>query len=167
MEIKYTQSALADVDKAIEAAHDSYHTTKKKIQVACVSVLMHAEQHGDYSKAQVLIDGLKGLNQAALVEYFKRFGGLTVSEDETGFSGWSGADHIRQNFTDAKATMWWDLKVQQPYKGFSNLQKLHALRAETEKARKVAQKDAEKAEKIQINDALDSEIQALLEKYAA
>lgn len=110
------------VDQLIASAISSVKSMRERVQVASIAVLMHAEKTGDYRKAQDLIDGLgNGVNQTALVEFFTKYGGLEVDEEEGGFSGWSGAEYIRSHFQAAKAQPWWELKKQSPYKGF-NLQ---------------------------------------------
>lgn len=107
------------VDQLIASAISSVKSMRERVQVASIAVLIHAEKTGDYRKAQDLIDGLgNGVNQAALVEFFVKYGGLQVDEEEGGFNGWKGADYIRDNFQAAKAQAWWELKKQSPYKGF-------------------------------------------------
>ena len=149
--VRYIQKVLADVDKCITSAHESYQTTRNKVQVAAVAVLLHAYNHGDYSKANTLIEGLQGLNQAALVEFFVQFGGFTVSEDETGFTGWSGKDHLNDNFQAAKDTMWWDLKVQKPWMGFNLNAAIQLVIANADKATARASKNEELVDLVDIN----------------
>lgn len=114
------------VDHVIETAIKSAKTMREKVQIAGVAILMHAEKHGDYSKAGVLVDGLgNGVNGAALVAWLIKFGGLEVGKVEVdgkkvdGFVGWKGKQHIRDNFAEAKAVAWWDFKQASPYKGFN------------------------------------------------
>lgn len=109
----------------IEDAIKSKKTMQERVQQAAIGVLFHAEEHGDYSYAQVLVDGLgNGINSRALVEFFVKYGGLVVDEEESGFSGWAGAEYIRKNFAQAKATPWWELKKKNPYAGFNLLDEL-------------------------------------------
>jgi len=125
------------VDALIQAAVGSGKAMREKVQVAAVAILMHAEKHGDYTKANELVDGMgDGVNCAGLVEWFKKYGGLVVDEENKCFGGWSGAEYIRDNFKEAKASGWWELKKQSPWKGFD-------LEAELEKLLKRAQ-DANK-----------------------
>lgn len=113
------------VDQLIEQAITSAKSMREKVQIAGVAILMHAEKHGDYSKAQLLVDGLgNGINGAALVEWFVQYGGLIVAEEGTGFSGWKGAGHIKNHFEKAKSQAWWELKKQNPYKGYNLLDDL-------------------------------------------
>lgn len=116
------------VDQLIEQAINSAKSMREKVQLAAVAILIHAEKHGDWTKASDLVDGLgDGVNGAALVEWFKVYGGLIVDEKEGCFSGWKGADHIRKNFESAKATAWWELKKQSPYKGFDLIATLNRV----------------------------------------
>ena len=135
--MKYNQKALNDVDGSIKAAIASFGKTKNLVQVAAVAILIHAEKCGDYSKANTLIEGLVGLNQAALVEFFVQFGGLTVSEGAKKFDGWNGKSAVKVE--EGKGVMWYDLKKQNPWAGFN-------LKAEMLKLVKKADNAIEKAE---------------------
>ncbi len=93
---------------------------KDKVQVVAVAILKHAHEHGDYSLAEELVNGLgNGINAKGLVEFFVRFGGLVVDEEEGGFTGWQGAEFIQENFTEAKGTMWYDLAPANPWAGYN------------------------------------------------
>lgn len=97
----------------------SVQSARVSVQQAAVGVLFHAFKHGDYSAANTLVTDLGNtVNGKALVEFFVKFGGLKVDEEKGAFIGWSGARYIEDAFDEAKATMWWDLKLQQPFKGF-------------------------------------------------
>jgi hypothetical protein len=137
MYMKYIEKQLNDVDGSIKAAIASYGKTKNLVQVAAVAILIHAEKCGDYSKANTLIEGLVGLNQAALVEFFVQFGGLTVSKGAKKFDGWSGKGAVKVE--EGKLTMWYDLKKQNPWAGFN-------LKAEMLKLVTKAENAIEKAE---------------------
>ena len=131
-----------ELDRQIALAIESAVTMKKRVQVAAVSILAHAAEHGDYTRAAILVDGLgQGVNGTALVEFFVKFGGLTVDAEEGGFNGWAGAEYIRDNFEGAKAQPWFELKPVNPWAGYNleddvlklvkkhtaMLKKLHAL----------------------------------------
>jgi hypothetical protein len=116
------------VDQAIKSAITSVKKLKDSVQVAAIAILIHAEKCGDYRKANELIEGLgNGVNQKALVEFFAKFGGFIISEEEKKFTGWSGADHIRSNFEKAKETAWYSLKQQKPFEGFNLDEAIQAL----------------------------------------
>lgn len=110
----------AQLNNIISEAIIAAATMKEKVQIAAVAVLHHAYLHGDYTKANDLVDGLgHGVKRDSLVAYFVELGGLTVSEGATGFDGWKGKEHIKANFEQAKATMWYDFKKANPFTGYS------------------------------------------------
>lgn len=118
MTIQYVMPKNAKELEAIHAnAIQSVNTARVNVQIAAVATIRHAYVHGDWTYAQKLVDGLGNtVNGTALVEWFVVYGGLV--NDENGFIGWSGKDHIKENFEKAKATMWWTLKIKNPFKGF-------------------------------------------------
>ena len=120
MAIKYIQPKDAvQVDSLIGKAVKSVNKARVDVQIAAVAILMHAEKHGDWTKANDLVKGLGNtINGKALVEWFVVYGGLVVDPEADQFSGWTSAQHIRDKFQDAKSKMWWELKVQSPFKGF-------------------------------------------------
>lgn len=155
--INYASISKVSVDRLIELAADSANTMQKKVQVAAVGVLVHAKKTGDYSKAQALIDALgSGVRSAALVDFFVKFGGLVVSEEEKGFSGWNGKAKV--DIEAAKAQMWWDLKVPNPYAGFNLKDALDKLLKSADQASK---KEGSEADKVDIDDALLAELKKL------
>jgi hypothetical protein len=118
--IKYVMPKdAAELAKLCDKAVKSVQTARVNVQQAAVGVLYHAFKHGDYSAATSLVTSLGNtINGKALVEFFVKFGGLSIDEEKGAFVDWKGKDYIEKAFNDAKATMWWDLKLQQPFKGF-------------------------------------------------
>jgi len=117
---QFSYTSKKSVDQLINTAINSSNTMRKNVQIAAVHILIHAAKCGDYTKAQTLVDGLgQGVNARGLVEWFIKFGGLTVSEDATGFDGWQGKEYIKKNLDDAKSKMWFEFKPQNPYAGFN------------------------------------------------
>ncbi len=160
--IKYIVAKDAADLEAIQAkAIKSVQSARVLVQIAAVATIKHAHVHGDWSFAQKLVDGLGNtVNGAALVEWFKTYGGLKVGDE--GFTGWSGRDHIEANFDKAKATMWWELKKANPYKGFSLEQALQAvIKQHTDAKKKLEGMQEEDKQKVsfEVNDAT---IQAVL-----
>lgn len=160
--IKYVFAKdAADLEKIQAKAVKSVQSARVQVQIAAVATIKHAYDHGDWTYAQKLVDGLGNtVNGAALVEWFKRFGGLTTTED--GFDGWSGKDYIKENFEAAKATMWWGLKKPNPFKGFSLEDQLHqVIKKHNEMKKKMeGMPDEDKARvSFEVNDAT---IQAVL-----
>lgn len=120
MKITYTlPKNAAQLAVIIADAVMSANTMKEKVQQAAVAILHHAYQHGDYTKANDLVDGLgHGVKRDSLVAFFVELGGLTIGEDAKGFSGWKGKDHIKANFEAAKSTMWYEFKKEEAFKGY-------------------------------------------------
>lgn len=106
--MKYT--AVKNIDTAIQSVLKAGTKYRELVQNVAVAVLIHAEKHGDYRKANDLVEALgQGVKGALLVKWFETFGGLIKSTDkeQKGFNDWKGAQHIRDNFQQAKAEMWW------------------------------------------------------------
>ena len=116
--IKYVFAKdVADLEKIQASAVKSVQNARVSVQVAAVATIRHAFEHGDWTYAGKLVTALGNtINGKALVEWFKLYGGLKT--DDTGFTGWSGAKHIEDNFEKAKTGMWWELKAASPFKGF-------------------------------------------------
>lgn len=153
------------VDQLIEAAIGSLKTMREKVQVAAVAILQHAEQCGDYSKAQILVDGLgNGINKASLQKWFIDFGGLKYDEDTKQFNGWSGKVFIREAFGTAKATAWWELKKAPEYKGYDVVQALQAVIKQGNAAIKKVSDNPEYAPLVAVNDSQLAEVSALIHK---
>lgn len=160
--IKYVFAKnAADLEKIQATAVKSVQSARVKVQIAAVATIRHAWEHGDYTYAQKLVDALGNtINGAALVEWFKVYGGLTTGDE--GFTGWSGKKHIEDRFEDAKGKMWWELKVKNPFKGYSLEDALQKVLADHAKIVKGMDKmnDEEKAKvSVEVNDAT---IQAVL-----
>lgn len=109
------------VDELIARAEKLNKSGREAIQVAAIGVLVHAEKTRDWTKARTLVDCVEGANTVSLVAWFVKYGGLVVGKDDAGdetFIGWSGKEHIRENFASARSTPWWNAKKMSPYKGF-------------------------------------------------
>lgn len=162
MAIKYTFAKNAAELEAIQAkAVKSVNSARVSVQIAAVATIRHAFEHGDWSYAGKLVEALGNtINGAALVEWFKLYGGLKT--DDNGFCGWSGKDHIEAGFQEAKAKMWWELKVKSPFKGFdleAALSKVLTDHAKVTKAMEGMTEEDKAKVKLQVNDKT---IQAVL-----
>lgn len=156
MSIKYVFAKnAAELERIQGRAVKAVNSARVTVQVAAVATIHHAYEHGDWTYAAKLVTALGNtVNGKALVEWFKLYGGLKV--DDTGFIGWSGAEHIKNNFDKAKTTMWWELKAQSPFKGFdleAALQRvLKEANATKEKIDGLPEEDKAKV-KLHVNDA--------------
>lgn len=153
--IKYVFAKdAAGLEKIHAVAIKSVAKARIQVQIAAVATIRHAFEHGDWTYAQKLVTGLGNtVNGAALVEWFKLYGGLKA--DDTGFIGWSGKEHIQQNFEQAKGKMWWELKAKNPFAGYSLEQALTKLiKDHNNMKEKVVGLTAEDQEKVnfKVND---------------
>lgn len=154
--IKYVFAKNVTELEAIQAkAVKSVNSARVLVQIAAVATIRHAFEHGDWTYAGKLVTALGNtVNGKALIEWFKVYGGLKA--DETGFVGWSGKQYIEDNFEAAKAKLWWELKVANPFKGFDLEAALQKVIKDSIAAEKKAAElpEAERAAvKMEVNDA--------------
>lgn len=154
--IKYVYAKSVAELEAIQAkAVKSVNSARVLVQIAAVATIRHAYEHGDYSYAGKLVTALGNtVNGKALIEWFKVYGGLKT--DETGFIGWSGKAFIEGKFDEAKAKMWWELKVANPFQGWSLEDRLQQILKEHKaiEAKLAKLDDTDKAKiKLDVNDA--------------
>lgn len=158
-------------DQAIRAAN----TARSRIQLALVATVHHLATNHDVRVARRLVDGLQEtVRGKALVEFICKFGHVIVGElvEErdgknvtvttfTRIKGDADAHNaaVRETWEECKATMWWDLKQENPYKGFSLEARLKALLKEAETARSKAEAGADN---VSLDDVSDKTIQAVL-----
>ena len=124
------KTSAAAVNALIVKAGNSTKVMRDDIQNAACGVLIHAEKFGDYTLANSLVMAVaEGTNIKSLVVWFEQFGGLIVDETnaELGFTSWKGADHIRNEFQNAKAKGWWTCKPMSPFKGYNLMDELEKL----------------------------------------
>jgi len=161
--INYTTELKKDVDTLIKRAGISLGRAESHVQVAAIAVLIHAAKHGDYSKAGVLVSTVtdNGGLSSSLVKWFAKFGGLTG--DDKGFTGWQGADHIKNNLDEAKATMWSKFKPANPYAGLDLKVELVKLVNRAIAAQQKALKNPDLADKV----VVDNDMLAALKAMAA
>lgn len=154
--IKYVFAKNVAELEAIQAkAVKSVNSARVMVQIAAVATIRHAFEHGDWTYAGKLVVALGNtVNAKALVEWFKVYGGLKT--DDTGFIGWSGKEFIEKNFEGGKAKMWWELKVANPFAGWSLEERLQQILKEHKsieaKLAKLGDEDKAKV-KMDVNDA--------------
>lgn len=165
MTIKYIFAKdQSELNKLIKSAVTSAQTMRNKVQIASVAILYHAHKHGDYSKANELIEGLgHGVKRNSLVEFFVKFGGLIIDEEAKCFGGWKGATYIKDNFDAAKDNMWWDQgRASDPFTSYSFEQELKKFIDRADKRRiKASKMTAEDAQKYDFSVS-DATMTALL-----
>lgn len=150
-------TAAAALTKKIEAVIAQSNTMQESIQAVAIDVLLHAYKHGDYSFANTLVKGLgKGIRATALVEWFTKFGGLTVGNNQ--FESWKGKEHIKANLQAAKEQKWWTLKPENVFAGYDFDAQLAKLIKKAEEMRAAEAKyrnegDTKKADAIKVDSA--------------
>ena len=131
----------AELDKAIVKVCDASKTLQDDIHEVAVAIMLHTYNHGDYTKAQMLVDGLgKGIRAKGLVAWFDK-AGLKVDEQK-GFKGFNKAV-MEKNWDYCKKNRWYSMKPENPFAGFDFDAEVKRLLAKAEKA---IAKDAETPE---------------------
>lgn len=158
---------VKDLERIQDGAIKAIQSARLKVQIALVATMLHIGKHGDYTLASRLVDGLGNtINGKAIVEWFTRYCGLSVAEDGSGFDGIVNKHEafIREHLEDAKATMWWELKPANPYKGFNLEEALQKVikdqKAAQEKAKGLSEEDRAKVS-FKVNDATIQQVLAL------
>ena len=127
---------LKQIDTEIKSVVDMSKTLQTRIQELAVGIMLHAYNHGDYSRAQTLVDTLgEGVRRSALVEWFHK-AGLDVDEQK-GFVGFN-KDIMVKNWAEVKAAPWYTMKPERPFQGFDMKAELERLIKKAEKAMKTA-----------------------------
>ena len=152
---------LADIQgKAVRGVNRG----RDLVQIALVATMLHARNTGDWRSANDFVAALgNSVNGRAVVDWLVQFVGLKVSEDGKSFDAWSGPEYIKENLNKAKDTMWWNLKVANPFKGYSLEAALQALIKRHESVVAKASEDAEAAKlvNVEVNDATIRQVLAL------
>lgn len=154
------------MDAAIAGVIDDSMKLQDRIHEVAVAIMLHTYKHADFSRAQVLVDGLgKGVRRSALVEWFKA-AGLKVSEQEQKFNGFNKAK-MEDKWGKCLAEPWHTMKPENPFAGFDLDAELARLIAKAEKAmakNSALPEDAERPEGFKF--ACDAEKMATLRKLA-
>lgn len=152
------------MDKAIAKVVASSLKLQDEIQKVAVGIMLHAYHHGDYTRAQILVDGLgKGVRAKGLVEWFHQCG-LDIDESTSTFSGFKKVVMVKK-WDELKATMWYSLKPENPFQGFdlnTELVKLlkRAEAAQTKAAKFTQAGDMENAALVAVNPELLATLRA-------
>lgn len=127
---------LKQIDAEITSVVDASKTLQSRIQELAVAIMLHTYNHGDYSRAQTLVDSLgEGVRRSALVAWFHK-AGLDVDEQK-GFVGFN-KPVMEKNWADVKASPWYSMKPERPFEGFDMKAELERLIKKAEKAMKTA-----------------------------
>ncbi|QYW05812.1 coil containing protein [Vibrio phage vB_VpaP_G1] len=147
---KATMTA-AQMDKSIKDVCERSKTLQDDVQEVAVAIMLHAYNHGDFTRAQALVTGLgKGIRAKALVDWFHK-AGLNVGDN--GFNGFN-KKVMEKNWEVCKKNPWYTMKPENPFSGFDLDAELTRL---IERAEKAIQKnnalpeDAERPENFKMN----------------
>lgn len=172
MELKivksYRKDDIANPDGVIERMEGSWQAAYRNTQIALVATLVDCYLHGDkptaVDRANRIVKAVAhGGNAKAVVEWLVEFG-FVVGDNE--FATAPDRETIESlanvGFSDAKALMWWTLKPQKPFEGWSFEVALNKVLADAQRFAKMAKEDPEAAAKIKIDMSLVDDVQALL-----
>ena len=115
------EQVKAAIDKAIASAV----TMKKKVQIAAIGLLIIAGKAKDKAQrdkcielANYLVNQLgDGIRGKGLVAFLSTYGfKVDAIEPKNGFNSVMSEKFIREHFAEAKATYWWTLAPDAPFK---------------------------------------------------
>ena len=138
-------NGTAAINKAIASISNRGKRFDRDVQQAALSVINHAEQHGDVTLATSLVNALpKGSRSNALKAYLETFGKMTWDKDA--FRHQSGK---KTDMDGAKAIMWTEFKPEPAYKPTDLPLSLTRLLAKVERDTEMGHKhDKEQVEAI-------------------
>jgi hypothetical protein len=169
IKVVYNSKTLAETDKCVAKSVSSWQDARKFTQIALVSVLIAAYRHGDGETAvkrmNTIVEGAKGGNTKAIVEWGVQMG-YKVDEKGTCFASAPDKDTIARlagdNFKNAKALLWFNLKPIKAFEGYDLDAAVHALIKKANKMQELAANDEDAASKIVIDDRLLAELETLV-----
>ncbi|CCI88838.1 hypothetical protein BN109_002 [Yersinia phage phi80-18] len=145
-----------ELDAAIKSVCDDSVSLQDRIHDVAVEIMLHTHKHGDYTRAQSLVDNLgKGIRAKALVEWFHK-AGLTV-DDVKGFTAFNKPVMVK-NWEVCLKTRWYSMKPENPFAGFDLDAEIAKLIKRAEAAVKKNEElpaDAERAEDFKMNVVAD------------
>lgn len=156
--VKITAPSMTakQLDAAIKSVCDDSISLQDRIHDVAVEIMLHAYKHGDYTRAQSLVDNLgKGIRAKALVEWFHK-SGLYV-DDVKGFTGFNTLVMVK-NWEVCLKTRWYTMKPENPFAGFDLDAEIARLVKRAESALKKNAElpaDAERAKDFKMNVATE------------
>ncbi len=152
MSIQMTFKTVKQLDTAINQIIVGAKNQREMIQQIAIGIVSHAagKGSGNVTRAKKLVDGLgNGVRCDSLVQWFAKVG---INFDEEGNVSLDKEMLTVENFNDAKAVMWCDVKKATPYKGFDFKAALVKQLKQAYQAREKAQ-DAEVASIVHMTAA--------------
>lgn len=105
----------AQLDAAIAGVQDESKTLQQRIHDVAVEIMLHCFKHNDFSRAQVLVDGLgDGMRKKGLVGWFNKVG-LDVNQENGCFNGFK-REIMKRNWAEYLTKGWWTCNPEKPFK---------------------------------------------------
>lgn len=103
------------LDAAIVSVQDDSKTLQQRIQDVAVEIMLHCYKHNDFSRAQILVDGLgDGMRKKGLVGWFNKVG-LDVNQESGSFNGFK-RNIMERNWAEYLTKGWWTCQPEKPFK---------------------------------------------------
>jgi len=131
VKVAYAREEITTIEQlkeSIAKALDSANTMKKKVQIACINVLIMAgKAKTDEEKVELVIianDMVNalgdGIRAKGLIGFFLEFGFTQDwNKQADGFNGLKSEQHIRENFERAKVEHWYTKAPEAPFKDYN------------------------------------------------
>lgn len=150
--MQMTFKTVKQLDTAIDQIIVGAKNQRDMIQQIAIGIVSHAagKGSGNVTRAKKLVDGLgNGVRCDSLVQWFAKVG---INFDEEGNVSLDKGMLTTENFNDAKAIMWCDVKKATPYKGFDFKEQLVRQLKAAYKASELS-KNAENKDKVHMTAA--------------
>jgi hypothetical protein len=150
-------NSSAAITREIGKVKKTAGTLRERVQRTGIMIMVHAINHGDWTKANDLVNALgDGVNGKALVSWFSDNLGLMVDPDSKQFNGWSGKEYAVNHLDAAKKVKWHDHKKQSAFEGWNLETELAKLLKKAEQMQgnyneAMQEGDTSKASKIVVN----------------
>ena len=159
------QQSLATINSEIAKVSKTTGTLRERVQRTGILIIIHAINHGDWTKANDLVKALgDGVNGKALVSWFKDNLGLQIDAEKKEFSTWQGKEFALDHLENAKKVKWFQHKTSNPMVDEFDLEKaLEALlKTAAQKQTKYLSELKEKGEsKIVVNFDVMEKLRAI------
>lgn len=145
MVIDWKKEEKVKWETAVERAVTALGNAKVAIQIAAVALLIRLVKGkgAEWADINDFVEALEGANRKSLVEWFKKYGYLSV--DKQGFTGCLDRAAIAKTLDLAKAKPWYSVAGDKPFADFNVFDAVLQQFSTAEKKLKVAKTDADKA----------------------
>ena len=155
------QQSNAIIVKSIANVARTAETLRERVQRTGILIMLHAINHGDWTKANDLVNALgDGVNGKALESWLKDNLGLEIDSENKCFANWKGREHVIARLDIAKKVKWFQHKTQKAFEGWNletEMAKAIAALIKTADAKQASylalleQGETDKASKIVVN----------------